>query len=237
MGVRDETLKMFRDGLSPKEITRRRGVSIKTTLGYLDEIIGRGAVRRSDIFFSIPNNIRNAIVEVVDAEQLPIPKYLKQVLKDKGIDADEEDIEVVIRYGDARHALGDMYEDIRSVELCLHKLIRSALEVEYGIFWWRKGVPLPIRKDCHSRREEDEELITEPYSYTELLDLWQIMDKQWSVLKRFLPAKLTADKQALRNKMIRLNTIRRNVMHPVRGAVPSEDDFVFIRELKRLLVT
>ncbi len=54
MGVREETLDMLRSGLSPKEIARQRGVSISTTLGYLDELVGRGELRRSDILFTVP---------------------------------------------------------------------------------------------------------------------------------------------------------------------------------------
>lgn len=221
MGVREETLELLHQGLSPKEIAREKGVNIKTTLAYLDELVGRGALRRSDIFFSIPKNIRNAN-------------------KERGVSTDYEDSLVINKYGDASTALGDMYEDIRTVETYLHQLISSALEEEYGkgeMGWWRKGIPLSIRQDCQSRREADDEPATEPYCYTNLLDLWQILDKQWNVLKKVLPNNITADKQALRFNLIRLNSIRRKVMHPVRGVIPSEDDFEFIREFKGLLLS
>lgn len=42
MGVREETLEMVTDGLSPAEISRRRGVTLNTTLGYVDQLIAQG---------------------------------------------------------------------------------------------------------------------------------------------------------------------------------------------------
>ena len=48
---------------------------------------------------------------------------------------------------------------------------------------------------------------------------------------------MTANKQDLRRKLVRLNTIRRNVMHSVRGVISSEDDFEFVRELKGTLIS
>ena len=53
---------------------------------------------------------------------------------------------------------------------------------------------------------------------------------------KVLPEEITKNKRDLRRKMVRLNTIRRNVMHPVRSVVPSEDDFEFVRDLMRVLV-
>ncbi len=237
MGVREETLKMLREGLSPKEISRARGVNINTTLGYLDQLVGRGDLRRSDIFFSVPKDIRNAI-----PVSFTIGRTIQEVsnlLRKLEINADSEDIIVVIKYGDSRHALGDMYEDVRAIETYLHGVIDQALLDEYEgseMGPWRQGIPESVRKSCVIRQEEDSEPVEDPYCYTELLDLWQILDKQWNVLSRVLPEEITKNKQDLRRKMFRLNTIRRNVMHPVRGVVPSEDDFEFVRDLLKILI-
>jgi len=225
MGVREETLELLHQGLSPKEIAIAKGVNIKTTLAYLDELVGRGRLRRSDIFFSISKDIRDA--------------YRRDQYK-KELNVDHEDIMVINKYGTAHTALGDMYEDIRFIETQLHKIIRLALEEEYGggeLVWWRNGIPLSIRQNCQSRREADDEPVTDPYCYTDLLDLWQILDKQWNMLRKVLPDDLSADKKSLRSKFTRLNSIRRKVMHPVRGVIPSEDDFDFIREFKKPLLS
>jgi len=239
MGVREDTLKMLREGLSPKEITRARGVNINTTLGYLDQLVGRGDLRRSDIFFSVPKDIRNAIPASLIKGHIMTIQEVSSNLKKRHINADPEDIVVVIKYGDSRHALGDMYEDIRAIETHLHQTIQETLEEKYGeefMGWWRKGIPEPVRKSCVIRQEEDSEPVSDPYCYTELLDLWQILDKQWTVLSKVLPDEMTKNKQDLRRNMVHLNIIRRNVMHPVRGVVPSEDDFEFVRNLLRKLI-
>jgi hypothetical protein len=239
MGVREDTLRMLREGLSPKEISRARGVSIDTTLGYLDQLVGRGDLRRSDIFFSVPKDIRNIIPISLFSGDTRTIQGISALARMFSINADPEDILVVIRYGDSRHALGDMYEDIRAIETYLHGVIGQALLDEYEgseMGWWRQGVPESVRKSCVIRQEEDSEPVLDPYCYTELLDLWQILDKQWKVLSKVLPEEMTKNKQDLRRKMIRLNTIRRNVMHPVRGIIPSEEDFDFIREFKEQLL-
>jgi hypothetical protein len=241
MGVREETLRMLREGLSPREIAKSRDVSIYTTLGYLDELVGRGDLRRSDIFFSVPKDIRYTIpINLLKGRirEITVQKVGYHLEKLK-IDVDPEDAFVVIKYGDSRHALGDMYEDIRAIETYLHGVIGQALLAEYEeseMGWWRQGIPESVRKSCVVRQEEDPEPVDDPYCYTELLDLWQILDKQWNVLSKALPEKITKNKKDLRRKIAHLNTIRRNVMHPVRGVTPSEGDFEFIREFKEQLL-
>ena len=47
-----------------------------------------------------------------------------------------------------------------------------------------------------------------------------------------LPKPVASDKRALLNDLLRLNQVRRLVMHPVRGGVHSDDAFEFLRGLK-----
>lgn len=243
MGKREEARDLLHNGLSPKEIADHQGVTLDTILGYLDELVGRGDLRRSDILFSVPKDTRQAVLHVAGDKRASASwenmMRVREKLKNQGFYVNRDDVQVVLKYGDARHALGDMYEDIRTIETYLHQLTRKGLEKAYGkteLGWWRRGIPEATRKNCQIRREEDTEPVDEPYCYTELLDLANIIDKQWGVLSKRLPKSATKDKNALLRKLRHLNTIRRNVMHPVRGEVPSEDDFEFVHELKRSLV-
>lgn len=239
MGVREETLKMLREGLSPKEVSRARGVNINTTLQYLDQLVGQGQLRRSDILFTVPKEIRQVVTEFSLYIKSKDPQAVARSIQLDGLNIKIEDVRTVLKYGDASHALGDMYEDVRAIETYLHAVIRQTLLDEYGIEergWWRQGIPESVRKGCVIRQEEDSEPVSDPYCYTELLDLWQILDKQWNLLSKVLPEEITKTKQDLRRKMVRLNTIRRNVMHPVRGVIPSEEDFESIREFKKQLL-
>ena len=210
MGVRDETLGLLRRGHSPGEIAKRMGVSLQTTLGYLDQMVGEGRVRRSDILLSIPARRRRN------------PQT-------------EADRAVVRRYGHASSAFGDIYEDVRFIEVGLHRLIREALEGQLGTDepeWWRQGVPESVRKTCQIRREEDGDPAPHPYCYTDIVDLRSIIDKQWSLLSDSLPQGVSVDKRRLLTDLLRLNQIRRMVMHPARGSLPTEEDFDFLRALR-----
>jgi hypothetical protein len=68
--------------------------------------------------------------------------------------------------------------------------VRAALEERFGegeSGWWRQGVPQPVRKELVSRREEDPEPLGEAYLYTDLIHLWEIVDKNWAVMVGRLP--------------------------------------------------
>jgi hypothetical protein len=148
------------------------------------------------------------------------------------------DIETVLRYGTTSGALGEMYEDLRAIEVGLHRSVRSSLEAEYGrgeLGWWRKGVPDAIRASCQTKREQDDDPVLEPYNYTDLMELRDIIVKNWEVVRRKLPEDVGADRKQLGTDLARLNGLRRNVMHPVRNVIPTEEDFRFVHGLRRRL--
>jgi hypothetical protein len=240
MGARDDTLRMLKqEGLSPAEISKRRGVSLRTTLAYLDQMVGEGKLRRSDILFSVPPEKREAIARAM-AEGCPRGAWnIHKALEKSGVkDVTQDEVLVVLSYGDAGHALGDMYEDIRTIEVGLHRFIQEVLEREFGrgeSGWWRQGIPAEIRKACQARREDDPQPADAAYCYTDLIDLRTVLEKQWSTLSKSLPGGVACDRKALLADLLRLNHIRRMVMHPVRGGVPSEQDFEFLRGLKQRL--
>lgn len=212
MGKREETLALLKQGYSSSEIARKMGVNYKTTLSYLAQMVGEGRLRRSDILFSVPSTRRHDPTDPADKA-------------------------VVTCYGDAAHALGDIYEDLRIIEIHLHSFIRRTFETKFGTGegdWWHQGIPEAVRKACHNRREEDSER-SDPYCYTDLIDLRSILDKQWKFIRDVLPGEISSNKPKFMDELLRLNRIRRKVMHPVRGGVPSEEDFDFLRSLKRRL--
>lgn len=135
--------------------------------------------------------------------------------------------------------LGDIYEDLRFLEVSLHRIVRASLIREFGAAdsrWWRSGVPLPVRQNCQGRREEDEDPCEDPFAYTDLADLIGVIDKQWSCVARSLPKAWRSDRKVLLEDLRRLNRIRRMVMHPVRvDGLPSEEDMAFIRRIRREL--
>ncbi len=239
MGKRDEALQMLREGLSPREIARRQKVTLSTILGYIDQLIGQGRLRRSDVLFSVPAEKRHAIMsKLTDGRSTNLSAIMGR-LQRSGVVVEQEDVVVVQRYGSTGYALGEMYEDIRTIEVGLHSLVRQTLENEFGSDesgWWRRGIPKEIRKKCQERREDDDfDPAPEAYHYTDLIDLREILKRQWPILSIRLPKQTASDKKALLDDLIHLNQIRRLVMHPVRGGRPPDDDFEFLRSLKERL--
>ena len=242
MGVRDEVLRMLKDDcLSPGEIAAQRGVTLATILGYLNQMVGEGRLRRSDILFSVSSEKRSLIARALADGKSHQPWAVVRRLGRlaSGSSVTEADMTVVSRYGSAGHSLGDMYEDIRTIEVGLHRLIRQGLEQEFGSGesgWWRQGIPVIIRQQCVLRREEDPTPALDPFLPL-LIDLGTILDKQWKVLSRYLPQPVANDKnkKPLLADLRDLNRVRKMVMHPVRGGAPSEQDFESLRSLRSRL--
>ncbi len=230
LGARRTTVLLVQAGLTPRQISEVRGVNLGTTLGYIDQAIGAGLLRRSDVLFTLPEGVRTAPRGPGGAAKPP-----------EGIVPGQHpaDAAVVERYGSAAHALGDMYEHLCAIEQRLHEMVRATLVQNLGEHeggWWRQGIPESIRKVCQARREEDEHPAPHAYHYTDLLDLGTVIEANWGVLASVLPEQYRGARKAILKDLRRLNGIRRRVMHPVRHAPPDEDDFRFTRSLRMALI-
>lgn len=102
MGRPSDVAEFVRQGKTPTEIATKLGLSINTVEGYLHRAVGEGLLRRSDIYFSVAKARRKT------------------------------DRTLGNWYTNPQHALGDMYEDIRRIELKAHERIREALIQSYG---------------------------------------------------------------------------------------------------------
>lgn len=79
MGVRDDTLALVRQGLTPQEIAERMGVSIKTTIPYIDQLIGERRLRRSDVFFGVPPSKRAQVEWYADGAYADVYEDLRAI--------------------------------------------------------------------------------------------------------------------------------------------------------------
>lgn len=210
----DEVEKLLLSGISPSQIARKRGVAEEVTLDSIHRLVGRGRLRRSAILYSVPNEVRNPVLELLAEKRKLFEKKqslimsIYQTLRKSVLNLSKLDIEVVIDYSDARIVWGDLYEDIRDIELLLHKFVREKLEEYYGseeTQWWAKGIPKQIRMKCQERREESESSRLDPWCYTDLIDMKEIIDKQWAIISPFLSNDLKHDKKIA---LKRLNKIK-----------------------------
>lgn len=136
--------------------------------------------------------------------------------------------EIEHQYSDDNKAYGL----IANIEKRLHGFIKDTLKQELGDSekeWWVKGIPLKIRQKCVNRREEDG-LNDDHYNYTDITDLMQILDNNWGL---FLPRFKGVDKRDFLNSLNTLNTIRRTIMHPIRGISGQIQDIKFLEKLNK----
>src|ERR1700760_1634810 len=232
MFKREQAFALLKQGNSPSEIASIMRVRTSDVLYHLWSKIGEGQLRRSDIAFSLKRNCRKAIEEVVAQDKTSSPARIARELEKRGIRCDRFDIRVYLDFRRAPVVLGDMYEIVRGIEVRLHRFMKSVFIREFGEEeWWRSGVPDNIRAECASLREKDPDPAPEPYNYTHLIALREILDRKWAVVSQYLPSDLAQNKKELLDRLLQLNRIRNNVMHPVRGGQLAEEEFEFVFNL------
>lgn len=232
MGRRHEAAEWLKQGYPPSKIAKKMGVTVSTIINYLYNQVGEGNIRRSDIVFTINEEIRDAIETIISKYETTYWYKIHRKVERTGKSINKDDLMIYLKLRDARVAFGDMYEFIRDVEINLHDLVKSTLLHEYGEAWWRKGVPKQIRVDCAISLEEDNEPASEPFSYTTFIHLGEILEKQWNIFKEILPRRLASNRQDTIQRLRKLNHIRNSVMHPIKGIRLTDKDFAFIREFR-----
>ena len=206
------------------------GISVTTVIGYLRARVGDGALRFSDIYFAFPAESRALLQEALLAKDAKGYADTK-LLQTHGLCREELELFIFLRT--RQIFAGDMYEYISDLEIVVHQKVREHLQEKFGsgeAGWWRKGVPQQTRIKCVQRREEDEEPSDDPFVYTNIIDLYNINDKNWNDVFNGLP-EFGGDRRALKRSFLRLNGIRNEVMHPVKHRKWSEDEFEFVRDL------
>ena len=233
MSKRDQACDLLRQGNSPTQIARELHLRTSDVMNFLWTKIGEGELRRSDIAFSLKRNVRKAIEAVVAETKSQTPGRICKELEKRGIHCNRFDVRVYLEYRRAPVVLGDMYELVRTIEVRLHRFIKRVFVAEFGADeWWRGGVPDNIRAECAALREKDPEPAPEPYNYTHLIALREILDRKWSILSKHLPPETAQNKKDLLERLVQLNRIRNNVMHPVRGGMLTEEEFEFVYNLE-----
>lgn len=225
-----EAAELLKSGSPPWAIAQKWSVSHETVVQYLYRAVGLGLISRSEIFYSIDKSMADLVEQWIADHSLRNRIDLELPLKQQQVTGMLWDS---LLYFDLREApLADMYESLCRLERFLHGYIRDELRRGFGPKdWWRKGIPLGVRKDCKTRHEEDPEADEQddPYSYTTFIQLKEIFDRRWGLFSKLLPSNTAADKQKFLSDLTRANTIRNKVMHPVRGYRPPRDEYDFIK--------
>ncbi|OLE55673.1 MAG: hypothetical protein AUG51_01680 [Acidobacteria bacterium 13_1_20CM_3_53_8] len=233
MARKDEAASLLIAGNSPSQIASMMGISTGTVEQYLYIKVVEGAIRRSDILFSIDAETRKTMEDIILRSEKKDYHSVFHTAKREGHLLDYKELEIYMKLKDARISLGDMYEFIYKIETTLHEMIKRILIANYGEgedCWWRKGIHVEIRKDCARLREEETEPAAELFCYTTFIHLRKILEDQWAVFSQVLPQLFVKEKKKFLSNLNKLNSIRNYVMHPVKGMPITEDDFAFVRE-------
>ncbi len=251
----EEARKMLLQGITPHVISRRLSVPLDLLLREFHRLIGEDLLRRSDVLFSIPAERRTRIRSVAGLRGDDHMEFLRS-LKRKGMDelwkSEEEllnDIRIVLAYGDSRVLLGDMYEEIRAVEVGLYEYVERKLKSRFGDRleeWWVQGVPVETRVSCAERQQRD--ALRRPWeAYLDLIDLSEVIQKAWQVFEEDFKAPCVRGDgygkipiQEFRRQLLGdlrdLNEVRNIVMHPISRVVPEESGFECAGRLRRIII-
>jgi hypothetical protein len=232
MSKKQEATRLLKAGLSPVEIAEQLGVGIATAAFYLYAQVGEGAIKRSDILFSIPQAKREFFEQKICELGSTKLGHLYRAIVGRGNNRDIHLLRIYLTLRDTRASMSDIYVLISEIEIKLHQFIKNILISEYGSDesgWWRQGVPPKIRAACAVAREEDPAPAKEAFCYTNFIHLQEIFDKQWDLFLQVLPEDFVNDKRGFLDHFTRLNHIRNCVIQPVKGLILTESDFAFVR--------
>jgi len=119
------------------------------------------------------------------------------------------------------------YAIIQRVETTLQKIVIDGLKAEYGDgqdeAWWFRGIPPAIRKKAAERLEEEQGKSSKE-SYLDLIDFRAIAVNNWNVFEESLAHGKSGNKEKRTQWIVRLNEMRKIVMHPAKQQVLNWDE-------------
>lgn len=234
MGRPQQCADLVRKGMTPCEIARQFGINLQSVIQYLYTAIGIGLIRQSDVLFAIDRKSQGVLEQIMrEKENGTIPSVVK-AMESRNVRLSSGDVDLYTKLRSARVTAGDLYWFVTQTELILHQLVKEVLISEFGENedqWWRQGIPQKVRIDCVTLREQDAERPTHPYSYTTLINVVDIIDKNWRLISKRLPRDAVKDKSSFLHRLRELNSIRNRVMHPVRSGPPRSEDLDFVRDV------
>ena len=231
MAHKDEAVELLKEGKTLSDIARQMRISMASVIQYVQTKVGAGALRLSDIYFAFSPAQRDVLRQATRLQGGP-KGALRTFLNEN--DLTLEELALYREINRRTTFAGDLYEYLSETELALHDMVATTLKKAYGENengYWRRGIPLTIRTKCQERRESDDEPCELAFHYTDLLDLYEIMAKNWQLFQDELPEQYKRNRNTLKSDFNRLNRIRNSVMHPVKRRRWSEDDFQFAAKL------
>lgn len=238
MDLSERIIGLVSEGLCPSRIAKELDLRVNEIITVIHTAISNGKLKRSDVIASFDKDWRGLVDTWADYGNPIAPDKMIAMLELLDMPHDVQELSLYLDYQKQHATLGDTYQLLSDLERMLHALFKSVLVKKFGAGdarWWAQCIPETVRISCAQNRERDQGYQEHPYAYTTLMDLWTILDKQWSVLNTHFLTEVTKDKKQLERDWKKLNSLRNRVMHPVRGEPPSDEDYDFAKEMKRKL--
>lgn len=142
---------LIKQGLRPAQIANDLNISLDKILDFIHEAVSRDLVRASEVLRCVPEAQRQAIAGKAEAIAFRTTYEVRRLLE-KGNEASlwgsrsamVLDIDLVLKYRHGGVLLGELYEDLREIEVSLHRFLRQVLLDAYGsneVGWWVGRVP------------------------------------------------------------------------------------------------
>jgi len=121
----------------------------------------------------------------------------------------------------------------KRIEVDLARFVLGAMTA-VGPDWWEQCVPLPMRQRCAERQEEEGNRHPK-HAYFTLIDLKQLIQKNWQLFEAHLRAAgCQGGKDAALAWLDQLNELRRMVGHPLKKAISGYNFTAKDRDLLQL---
>jgi len=131
------------------------------------------------------------------------------------------------------------YAIIQRTETALQKIVIDTLKAEYGVgqdeAWWFRGITPPIRKKAAERLEEEQGKGSKE-SYLDLIDFRTIAVNNWNLFEEMLALGKSGNKDKRTQWIVRLNDMRKIVMHPAKQQVLTWDELTELEGLEKWIL-
>lgn len=223
----------IREQISPADISEELKMAPTEVIRSLFIAVGEGLITETDVFFVLAKKYKEEISQLQNHAN---HKRLRYALQQLFPDANIEELQLLASLIRRRVYFAEMYLLLTESERSLHDKIKQVLMWKHGsdeTGWWKKGVPDVVRDNCARNRELDGEATNHAYDFTTFIHLKKILEKNWNTFQTHFPKYSKATMQC---DLSRLNTLRNQIMHPVRTDMISEADMKFVREMRDFII-
>lgn len=128
------------------------------------------------------------------------------------------------------------YGIIQRLEKNLKSIVLDSLKNEYGDGdpWWYNSVPPQIRKKVNERIDEEQGAGGRE-DYFDLIDFRAIALKNWQIFKDSLAYGAKGDKNKKTDWIVKINDMRKIIMHPAKGRVITWQQLSLLKQYKEWL--